>query len=99
MQDAYWGQDVQFVEVIMQNDEGGVPDQAFLETWASDYGFTNIPVLKPTGVDPATIEDYVNAEIRPWDMDGYIPSFYHLDASVTVISADEGVHDPQGFVN
>jgi thiol-disulfide isomerase/thioredoxin len=98
--DEFWGQDVQFIEIMMNNNtQGEIPDQAFLQGWASDYNFETIPVLSPGGTAPATIEEYLAAEVNAWDQDGYIPSFFQLDTSTTVVSADEGNTDPSAWLD
>jgi len=92
IQDTYRDQNVQIIEMITGDNSDAVPNQAFLESWASDYGFTDIPVLsipEPT--------DY-NFPQFLFDNNGSIPSVYHLNNAMEVISADEMMHDPGSFL-
>ncbi|MGB0638860.1 MAG: redoxin domain-containing protein [Myxococcota bacterium] len=92
LQDRYRADDLQIIEIIMQDNTGGTPSQSFLSGWASEYGFDDIPVLQLT--EPTSYD-------HPYfwlESDGYIPSIYHLDASMRVLSADGGVHDPGSWL-
>ena len=92
IQEEYEDKGFQIIEIITQDDYGNPPDQAFLQNWASDYGFDGVPVLgapQPTSYDHPTF----------WfDADGYIPSVYHLNEKLEVVSADESVHDPSNWL-
>ena len=90
--DAY--PDVQIITMLTQDNSQNTPDLAFLQQWASDYGFQSIAVVAPTAPAPESIEEYFAQDSTAWDIDGYIPTMYHLDDSLTVISADEGVVEP-----
>ena len=86
--------EVQIITIITQDNGGETPNLAFLQQWASDYGFENIAVIAPSDPAPTTYEEYYSQTTTAWDIDGYIPTMYHLDTSLTVISADEGVKEP-----
>jgi thiol-disulfide isomerase/thioredoxin len=86
--------EVQIITMLTQDNAGDPPDLAFLQQWASDYGFENIAVVAPTDPAPTTAEEYFNQTSTQWDIDGYIPTMYHLDDTMTVISADESVAEP-----
>jgi len=92
-QDLYRDSNVQIIEIIYQDNVGQPPDQAFLEAWASDYGFTDIPVLAIA----APIDDEEDLS-RLLDRDGYIPSIWQLDTSGAIVSADEGNSDPTAWI-
>lgn len=97
-QDAWRDSNVQFIELISQDDYGNPPDQAFLEQWHSDYGFTDIPVLALPEVDRTSTET-MNAHLSMmFDRDGYIPSIWQVDTKGTIVSADVGNSDPSSFV-
>jgi thiol-disulfide isomerase/thioredoxin len=88
IQDEYRDEGLQIIEMITDDNSYEVPSQGFLESWAEQYGFEDIPVLSipaPTSYDSP---HYL------FDADGYIPSVYHLNTSMKVVSADESVHDP-----
>lgn len=100
IQDTYRDQNVQIIEIITGDNQNRLPDQSFLESWASDYGFTDIPVLQMAPLD-ADGDGYADSYDHPYywfDADGYIPSIYHLGPDLRVISADGGVHDPGSFL-
>jgi len=86
--------EVQIITMLTQNNAGDTPDLAFLQEWSNDYGFENIAVVAPTDPAPASAEEYFNQTSTAWDIDGYIPTMYHLDDTMTVISADESVTEP-----
>jgi thiol-disulfide isomerase/thioredoxin len=93
IQDRYRDDDLQVIEIIMQDNSGAMPvSQSFLSGWASDYGFDDIPVLQLT--EPTSPD-------HPYfwfENDGYIPSIYHLGPDMTVLSADQSVHDPGSWL-
>lgn len=86
--------EVQIITILTQDNAGNTPDLAFLQQWESDYGFENIAVVAPSDPAPTTYEEYYSMSTTPWDIDGYIPTMYHLDDTMTVISADESVAEP-----
>ena len=97
IQDEYRDAGVQFIEVLYQDNDGNPPDQAFLAQWAEDYGYVDVPVL---GADSYILEDGYDFDnpMFTLDLDGYIPSMWQVDTSMTVVSADEANHDPGTFV-
>ncbi len=100
LQDTYRDQNVQIIEIITGDNSNGLPSQEFLASWASQYGFSDIPVLQMNPVD-ADGDGYADSYDHPqfwFDADGYIPSIYHLGPDLAVISADGGVHDPGSFL-
>ncbi len=97
-QDLWRDSNVQFIEIISQDDYGNAPDQAFLEQWHSDYGFTDIPVLALAERDQSSEEAFWAHLSSLFDRDMYIPSIWQVDASGVVVSADEANSDPTSFV-
>jgi hypothetical protein len=92
MQDEYREDGVQFVEMITGDDSDAEADATFVQTWASDYGFEDIPVLIAPKATSWESESII------WDRDMGIPSVWHIDPSGTIISADELIHDPGQFL-
>ena len=92
IQDTYRDQNLQIIEMITGDNSDAVPSVEFLESWATDYGFIDIPVL--TIPEPT---DY-NFPQFLFDNNGSIPSVYHLNNAMEVISADEMMHDPGSFL-
>ncbi len=90
-QDHYRDDGLQIIEMIKQDDYGDPPDLAFVESWASDYGMTDIPVLQGPRATSWT------SEVIYWDADGYIPSIWIISPEGVVISADAAV-DPGTFL-
>jgi thiol-disulfide isomerase/thioredoxin len=97
-QDEWRDSNVQFIEIISQDDYGNAPDQAFLEQWHSDYGFTDIPVLALPEMDRTDEAAFYAHLSLLLDRDGYIPSIWQADAAGTIVSADQGNSDPSSFV-
>ena len=91
-QDAYRDDNVQFIEIITQDNSGSPPSQSFLASWAGDYGFVDIPVL---GTDAAESWDHISMIL---DRDGYIPSVWQLDETLKVVHADGGNPDPGSYL-
>ena len=98
VQDEWRDSNVLFIEIISQDDYGNAPDQAFLEQWNSDYGFTDIPVLALPEMDRSSEEAFYAHLSLLLDRDGYIPSIWQADAAGTIVSADQGNSDPSSFV-
>ena len=97
-QDHWRDSNVQFIEIISQDNSGNPPDQAFLESWHSEYGFTDIPVLALPEQDRSNEEAFYAHLSLLLDRDGYIPSIWQTDASGTIVSADAGISDPTSFL-
>ena len=93
MQDDYRDSDVQLIEVITGDNSDELPTLDFLQQWADDYDFVDIPVLLP---ERATSWDAITVQ---WSMDEYIPTIYHVGPDGTVLSADRGVHDVSSFLD
>jgi thiol-disulfide isomerase/thioredoxin len=92
IQNEYRDEGLQIIEMITGDNNNAVPDQAFLQDWASEYGFEDIPVLSI----PAPT-DYEFPQFL-FDADGYIPSVYHLNGALEVVSPDQSVHDPGSWL-
>jgi thiol-disulfide isomerase/thioredoxin len=97
-QDEYREAGVQYIEVITQDDYGNPPDQAFLAQWAEEYGFVDVPVLGVQSAENADGSFDFNNPSFTFDKDGYIPSVYQFDTTMTVVAADEGNHNPSAFL-
>ena len=97
IQDQYRDDNLQIIELITANNNYSAPnepDQAFVESWADQYGFTDIPVLAIPEWDRRDYDDP-----RFWfDLDAGIPSVYHLNAQMEVVSADQSIHDPGSWL-
>jgi peroxiredoxin len=97
-QDEWRDSNVQYIEIISQDDYGNAPDQAFLKQWHDEYGFTDIPVLALQAQDQSSAEAFYAHLSMLWDQDAYIPSIWQVDPSGVVVSADQGNSDPSSFV-
>jgi hypothetical protein len=97
-QDHWRDSNVQYIEIISQDDYGNAPDQAFLKQWHDDYGFTDIPVLALLEPDTTDAEAFYAHLSMLFDQDAYIPSIWQIDPTGTVVSADQGNSDPSSFV-
>jgi len=89
IQDTYREDGLQIIEMLTNgNVQGTPPTSGFVQDWADEYNFDDIPVLlipEPTSyTHPAFL----------FDRDAGIPSIYHLNEKMEVISADEGIHNP-----
>ena len=92
LQDTYRDQDVQLIEVITGDNSNELPSIDFLMGWDNQYNFSDIPVLLPPR---ATSWSAVTMQ---WETDMYIPTTYIIGPDGTVLSADEGAHDPGPFL-
>jgi len=92
MQDTYRDQDLQIIEIITGDNQNELPSIDFLMEWQEDYSFTDIPVLLPPR---ATSWDAVTMQ---WELDQYIPTVFIIGPDGTVLSADQGVHDPSSYL-
>ena len=93
IQDEWRDDGLQIIELITANNsQGGEPDLAFVQGWAEEYNFDDVPVLavpRPTAYEHPT---YL------FDADGYIPSVYHLNEKLEVVSPDQSVHSPSNWL-
>ena len=92
MQDEYRADGLQIIEVITGDNQNNPPSMAFLEDWSADYNFRDIPVL--LGPEPTSWDSLM----MQWETDQYIPTVYIVGPDGTVLSADQGVHDPATFL-
>jgi thiol-disulfide isomerase/thioredoxin len=91
-QDTYRDQGVQFIEMLTGDNYDAVPSLEFLQGWAEQYAFTDIPVLSIPAPTTYEFPQFL------FDNNGSIPSMYHLNTLMEVISADDMVHDPGIFL-
>lgn len=93
IQDAWRDEGLQIIELITSDNGGNAPDLAFVQDWADEYSFDDVPVLAVPG--PPTSYDHPQFL---FDADGYIPSVYHLNEKLEVVSPDQSVHDPSNWL-
>lgn len=86
-QDHYREDGLQIIEMIKQDNSSNPPDLAFVQSWAEDYGMTDIPVLQ--GPRATSWE----SEVMLWDTDMAIPSVWHITPEGVIMSADEHLTD------
>lgn len=100
IQDEYRSDNLQLIEIITADNARNHPDRAFLENWANQYDFRDIPVLQinPLDADGDGYTDTLDHLYFWFEGDGYIPSVYHIGRDMKVLSADGGVHDPGSFL-
>ncbi len=89
--------DAQILQVLAQDNSQGLPSQSFVQGWANQYGFENVAALGPLSA-PTTYEEYFSAPSSQFEDDGYIPSIYHLDEEMKVVSADQDVGTPDTWL-
>jgi len=87
----------QILQVLGQDNSQDIPSLSFVQGWASQYGFENVAALGPLSA-PTTYEEYFSAPSSQFEDDGYIPTIYHLDEEMTVISADQDVQSPDTWL-
>ena len=92
MAEAY--PEVQIITLLTQDTAQNPASVAFAQEWANMYGFENIAVVTSNDPAPTTYEEFFQQSHTKWEIDGYIPTMYHIDSSMTVISADEGIAEP-----
>jgi thiol-disulfide isomerase/thioredoxin len=92
LQDEYRDDGVQIVEMMTGDNADNPPDLAFVQSWADEYGFVDIPVLQAPEATTWESESII------WDTDFGIPSVWHIDPEGYIVSADDLVHDPGQFL-
>ncbi len=99
LQDTYRDDGLQIIEVITANNSyqrPNSPSEEFVADWAEQYSFDDIPVLAVPNWDQAS--GNYNHPTFLFDNDAAIPSMYHLNEKMEVVSADESIHDPGQFL-
>jgi thiol-disulfide isomerase/thioredoxin len=101
VQDTHREAGLQMVTLITNsNIQGQAPDQAFVQGWADQYGFSDIPVLAlDLPYRDGTAEEFYDHPTFWFDKDAYTPSYYHLNERMEVISADDSVRDPSSLMD
>ena len=100
VQDSNREAGLQMVTLITNNNtQGQAPDQAFVQSWADQYGFSDIPVLAlDLPYRDGTPDEFYDHPAFWFDKDAYTPSYYHLNERMEVISADDSVQDPSSLM-
>ena len=78
LQDEFGEQGFQMIEVLIENASGGQASQADMQTWASDYGMTTVPVFEDSAYQ---LWPYME---RDWG----IPTIVHIGPGMEVLSVD-----------
>jgi len=95
IQDTYRDDNLQMLTLITNsNTQGAAPDQAFVQSWADQYNLEDIPVLAVPEWDRT---DYDHPSFW-YDKDAGIPSIYHLNDKMEVVSDDNGIYDPSSWL-
>jgi thiol-disulfide isomerase/thioredoxin len=89
--------EAQILQVLSQDDYGNIPSLAFLETWASQYNFETVAAIGPSTA-PTTYDEYFSSVSSQFEDDGYIPTIFHLDTDMTILSADKGISTPDTWM-
>ena len=85
IQDSY---DITVIEVLIEDRNGGSPGQPALSRWAEDHGLETVPVLGDGDYEVFSV----------FERDYAIPTIVHIGPDGTVLSVDEGEHDPGKFL-
>ena len=89
--------EAQILQVLSQDSSYDHPSQGFIESWASQFGFQNVAALGSLSA-PTTYDEYFSAPASIFEDDGYIPTIYHLDETMKVLSADRGIQSPDTWL-
>ena len=89
--------DAQVLQLLAQDSNYETPSQGFIEAWASQFGFENVAALGPLSA-PTTYSEYFSAPSSQFEDDGLIPTIYHLDEKMKVLSADRGIQTPDTWL-
>ena len=89
--------DAQVLQLLAQDSNYNAPSQGFIEAWASQFGFENVAALGPLSA-PTTYSEYFSAPSSQFEDDGLIPTIYHLDEKMKVVSADRGIQTPDTWL-
>ena len=94
-QDEYQEYGFQYIYMATGDTSGSPPSQDELMDWADRYDMVNIPVLGFTSRD----QSYPNSMSFYYEKDLYIPTIYHINGQMEVVSADRGISDPDVFID
>jgi hypothetical protein len=88
LQEQYRVAGFQIIELLIGDDNGNSISGLEQVQWAAQYAFSAIPVLDD---DNLTIW-------RSFEHDNLTPTIVHLDSEMTVLSVDEGIESPAGWL-
>ena len=89
--------EAQIIQILAQDSSENTPSLGFVQGWADQYGFENVAALGVVSA-PTSYEEYFSAPSVLFEDDGYIPTIYHLDDEMKVVSADQGVQTPDTWL-
>jgi len=90
IQEEYVDQEFTAIEFLTQDNGGARPDVDDLVQWRDTYELDGIPVVA---------QERAAVWKKFFDADGYVPSTIIIGPDMTVLSMDEGIHDPAAFLD
>ncbi len=87
LQNTYGSSGVTVINLMVQNSAGNAPSAAELNSWATTYGLTTVPVL---GVSST-------GQWWPYERDMSFPSATHIAPNLVIDSLDQGADDPSAW--
>ncbi len=87
-QDEYGPMGFQAIEVLIEDQGGNAPDQADLQSWASSFGLTTVPVLS----------DASQTAWPAFETDWGIPTVVHIGPDMKVLEVDGYNYTPEPWL-
>jgi len=82
VQDLYQNQDVLYITVLVEDNQGNVPDLTDLKDWASSYGLTTSLVIGGN-------RNMLQSGGGSWALNGW-PTFYYINKNMVIKDIDRG---------
>ncbi len=82
------------MQLMIQDNNGDIPEVDELMDWAEAYDMTTVPVLQV----PSGYQRYPTGLYFTFEKDFGIPSTAHIGPDGTVLSVDEYITDPGQFI-
>ncbi len=93
-QDAYAAQGFQYISMLSQNDVGAPPEPSDLLAYAEANGMTSIPALGLAATDQDEWTDLAFT----YEVNFFVPTYYHLGPDMTVLASEASSADPSPYL-
>lgn len=84
LQDEYGPEGFQAIEILIEDNGGSAPDQADLQSWASSYGLTTVPVMSDSDQSAWPV----------YEQDWGIPTVVHIGPDMKALAVDSFEYTP-----
>ena len=87
----------QILQIVSQDADYNTPSPTYISQWANAFGFENVAALGPLA-SPTSYDEIFAAPDLQFEDDGLIPTIYHLNEELKVVSADQGISTPDTWL-